>query len=252
MNKEKFTNKNKISYAVILIGEYRNSDVVKNSSMSKFLQNADIFCGTYNDENIVNWKKFGKSIKFAFIDKHNPPLPKGLSKQLFHSSMYQWAHLDNVLKTFKNELSSYDVIFKSRLDLETINTLENASISCLKDIMYAGTDQIFYCKGNKFTKSMSTFYDQTIPETCNLWLNNDIEKRPKLPSIPNNNRYYGLNSYRKTCLPPYYNGIGWMSEMAFTYHILKDFKFSEESKIKVKINRGTFKKITTHRPFSLK
>lgn len=101
LNKEKFTNKNKISYAVILIGEYRNSDVVKNGSMSKFLQNADIFCGTYNDENIVNWKKFGKSIKFAFIDKHNPPLPKGLSKQLFHSSMYQWTHLDNVLKLLK-------------------------------------------------------------------------------------------------------------------------------------------------------
>lgn len=49
--------------------------------------------------------------------------------------------------------------------------------------MYASTHQFFYCKGNKFIKSMSTFYDQTIPETCNLWLNNDIEKTPKLPSI---------------------------------------------------------------------
>ena len=247
MNKEKFTNKNKISYAVILVGEYRNSDVVKNGSMSKFLQNADIFCGTYNDENIVNWKKFGKSFKFAFIDKHNPPLPKGLSKQLFHRLMYQWAHLDNVLKTFKNELSSYDVIFNSRLDLETINTLDEATISCLDDVMYASSDQFFYSKSEKFIKSMSTFYDQTIPETCNLWLNNDLKKRPELPLIPNNNRYHGL----RPCpgwSPPYYSGRGWMSEMAFTYHILKEYEFSEESKIKIKINIGSFKKNYTLYP----
>jgi hypothetical protein len=242
--RENFGNKKTPSYAVIITGEYRDSDVVKNGSMKKFLQNADIFCGTYNDENIDKWKQFGKSIKFAFIDKNNPPLPQGLSKPQFQTNMYQWAHLDNVLKTFNNELSRYDIIFKSRLDLETIGSLEDAATNmiCRDDIMYAKTDQLFYCKGDKFIKSMSKFYNQTIPKTYNLWLNKDLKKRPELPLIPNNN-YNGLNSFNKAHRPPHYNGYGWMSEMGFTYHILKEFDFCKESKIKIKINRGTFKKI---------
>ena len=245
--KENFKNP---TYAVIITGEYRDSDVVKNGSMKKFLQNADIFCGTYNDENIDKWKQFGKTIKFAFIDKQNPPLPNGLIKQQYNTKMYQWAHLDNVLKTFKKELYQYDIIFKTRLDLETTNSLEEAALNMIYNdkTMYAKTDQLFYCKGDKFINSMSKFYNQIIPETYNLWLNKDLKKRRELPLIPNNN-YNGLNSLRKTCKPPHYNGNGWMSEMAFTYHILKEFDFCKESKIKIKINRGNFIKKKPHIPF---
>ena len=84
-------------------------------------------------------------------------------------NMLQWLCMDEVIKTFKKELLTYDVICKLRFDT-IIHGWDDyhefiASKNIHDDVMYNKSDLLFYSRSGVFVRAFEDFYDCTIPTT---------------------------------------------------------------------------------------
>jgi hypothetical protein len=132
--------------AVIMIGEFRNE---LSPEILNIANTFDMFISTYDE-----FKNFTDIID----SRHVITFPR--KNTLKFTNMYQWWHLDNVLKTFYRELKQYDIILKIRTD-SIIH--ENITIGHFKDIkkgvFYMNSDHSFYSDSDTFLKVMSNFWN---------------------------------------------------------------------------------------------
>lgn len=133
--------------AIILLGEMRFENEKHFFDFKKLIEGKDVFISTY-----LKYESMAKIITSKIII-NEVSLPQ--------SNMYQWYHLDKVIKQWRDELINYDVLIRLRTDMIYKNLeLENIQLSDGK--IYAQTDQIFYGKPNHFLNVFDDMFDNVL------------------------------------------------------------------------------------------
>jgi len=133
--------------AILIPGELRFRDELHFTNFLKNIEGFDIFISTYPKYDFLA-KKISSNCIFSEIKL---PLP----------NMYQWYHLDNIIKTWETQLLQYDILVKIRTDLEYSNfKLDDLVVD--NDTIYAQTDQLFYGKPNHITYTYGDMYINVI------------------------------------------------------------------------------------------
>lgn len=140
---------------IIITGEIRNDYEVNN--LLKYFEGYDIYCGSY----IKHEKTIHKLSKNNYLINEQTDLrmPLGIRKRDLQINMLQWLHLDNIIKTYKNKLLTYDVILKFRFDYNVPKTNFLHNISTKPNILYNDSDKIFYSDSLTFIKVFENYYD---------------------------------------------------------------------------------------------
>ena len=123
--------------AVLLPGEMRFPDF---DNLAASLAAFDVFISTYAEDE----------------DRARLLRPKGLvltpraEVSLASGRMYQWYHLDRLLREFKDALLAYDVLFRTRTDAHFFETMTPAHLRVGDDALHAAIDHGFYARPATF------------------------------------------------------------------------------------------------------
>ena len=194
--------------AILLNGELRFRNEFHFHQFKNSISNYDVYISTY-----PIYESIGKELTDNCIIA-NTNLPQG--------NMYQWFHLDNIIKKWKDVLLNYDIILKIRTDIEYNNFSVN-DLDVLENTIYPQTDQIFYGTSTHFINCYNDMFDNVmglylkksqyhyIDINYQNVLNSDSESDVKtgwlrLPKI-----VYGKNLYElQTNIKQY--DINWLTE----------------------------------------
>ena len=133
--------------AVLLPGEMRFPDFDNlMASMAAF----DVFISTY-----VEYEDRAHMLRpkrIVLTDRSTVSLPGG--------RMYQWYHLDRLLKEYKAELLEYDVLFKTRSDCYFFEPLTAAHFSHVHgEFLHMNSDISFYARAATFFYVYESMFD---------------------------------------------------------------------------------------------
>ena len=123
--------------AVLLPGEMRFPDF---DNLAASLAAFDVFVSTYAEDE-------GRARRLR---------PTGLvltpraEVSLASGRMYQWYHLDRLLREFKDALLAYDVLFRTRTDAHFFETMTPAHLRVGDDALHAAIDHGFYARPATF------------------------------------------------------------------------------------------------------
>ena len=201
--------------AIIITGDVRQcraTDIL----LEKFKE-FDVFCGSYiKHANYI--KRLGKTNKSILIDPEKDiRCPKGLHNSQMQQNMLQWLHMDNIIKTFKQDLLQYEVLLKFRFDclidkVDYCGVFHNVSIK--PNVLYNRSDIVFYAGSETFIKAVGGLYDEITYRHKDNNSNDCFEK-------------------------------SWCSEPFFAYHLkLKKIINEEIVGFHVSIIRGNYRKVT--------
>ena len=135
--------------AVLLPGEMRFPDFDNlMASMAAF----DVFISTY-----VEYEDRAHMLRpkrIVLTDRSTVSLPGGKGR------MYQWYHLDRLLKEYKAELLEYDVLFKTRSDCYFFEPLTAAHFSHVHgEFLHMNSDISFYARAATFLYVYESMFD---------------------------------------------------------------------------------------------
>lgn len=204
--------------AVLITGQLRfnNEQILKD--FKKILTNFDIYISTY--------ESFKREANYL-TDKNNILYVDEKLQMQRHK--YQWFHLNNLLKTFKNELLEYYSIIRLRTDIKTNLKIENL-LNLNEKTFYIKSDWVFYAKTKHFYFCLENFYEEL----------STIYNIPKDTYIPIN--------YENICLSDFVNScVKWTfltmpkSLHTYDYDRLKKIKIKTLSKEEKKFMEDCFK-----------
>ena len=148
--------------AILIVGEFRTPNLI---NLKNAIKDFDIYISTYTKyEDVVS-----KITENYLINKESE-ITKIISKNLAPNlqdrksvirRIYQWWHLDNLLKQFKDKLKNYDVILKIRSDTYFILPLKETMFKNINNnYVYINSDHIFYASSTKFIDIYSSFLSE--------------------------------------------------------------------------------------------
>ena len=91
-----------------------------------------------------------KNILYYEDTKYNNP-PTGLD------NIYQFIHLDNIIKNYKDQLKNYDILYKIRTDIEFEKKIFYINVN--SNTIYLFRDFLFFGKSEHFIKVFENYYD---------------------------------------------------------------------------------------------
>ena len=135
--------------AVLLPGEMRFPDFDNlMASMAAF----DVFISTYVEDE--DRARLLRPKGLVLTDRSTVSLPGGKGR------MYQWYHLDRLLKEYKAELLEYDVLFKTRSDCYFFEPLTAAHFSHVHgEFLHMNSDISFYARAATFFYVYESMFD---------------------------------------------------------------------------------------------
>ena len=135
--------------AVLLPGEMRFPDFDNlMASMAAF----DVFISTYVE--YEDQAHMLRPKRIVLTDRSTVSLPGGKGR------MYQWYHLDRLLKEYKAELLEYDVLFKTRSDCYFFEPLTAAHFSHVHgEFLHMNSDISFYARAATFFYVYESMFD---------------------------------------------------------------------------------------------
>ena len=155
--------------AIIITGELRFKGRVHFNRFCRLIKGYDVFLCTYPDYEPLAQKITKKYILL--------PRSAGGIRGKMQTNIFQWLHLDNLLKEYLPELEQYDNILKLRTDiaftrgwvneahkLRNSFTVKGNSVithylqSLEKNTLYATSDILFYASSSHFIKTFKDFY----------------------------------------------------------------------------------------------
>ncbi len=125
--------------AVLLPGEMRFPDF---DNLAASLAAFDVFVSTYAEDE--DRARLLRPKGLVLTDRSTVSLPGGKGR------MYQWYHLDRLLREYKAELLAYDVLFRTRTDAHFFETMTPAHLSVGDDALHAAIDHGFYARPATF------------------------------------------------------------------------------------------------------
>jgi hypothetical protein len=147
-------------------------------------------------------------------------IPQNLSQIDLQQNMLQWLHMENIILNFRNELLTYDIIFKFRFDTIIKNSqnyfdlITKITNDTSINTIYNESDKVFYGNSITFIKSFEDFYNTIISETH---LHKNISE----------------NNF----------DTSWKSEPAFRHNLKKKNIQNVKIELNVEIVRGDYPKI---------
>jgi hypothetical protein len=136
-----------MKHAIILTGELRFDNENHFNEFIKFIDGLDVFISTY-----PKYEKLAKQITNNYMVSETS-LPQG--------NMYQWYHLDMVIKQWKSILLSYEILIKLRTDL-IFDKVDLKKLVANSNTIYPQTDQIFYADSKHFIHTFEDMFDNVI------------------------------------------------------------------------------------------
>jgi len=118
-----------------------------------------IYISTYTEYYTIA-KKLSKNI--LLVDRDDTSVNLKINQKNSHN-LYQWWHLNNLLKTYKNELSDYDVLVKIRSDMHFVKPISPYYFNNIDlNYFYINTDWIFYGSTELFYKIYENYYEDIL------------------------------------------------------------------------------------------
>ena len=151
--------------AIILPGELRFESLNHFNNFYEKVKDYDIYISTY-----AKYEKLCKKLNaYYLIVDENKTYEEKFDfvniKSKNKNRIWQWYHLSNILKKYKNELSNYDCILKLRTDI----IFSKPKITKVnKYTIYAASDLIFYAEAKHFIKVFENIFDNI----KNIYYNN--------------------------------------------------------------------------------
>ena len=133
--------------AILITGQMRFLDNDHLSNFIDMLVGYDIFICTYKKSEQVA-RKISNNVLFFDDFSYKRPNRKNI---------FQWIHLDILLKNYKNRLLNYDILYKIRTDLKFDKELFNANVE--ENKIYLKSDLLFYGRTNHFYHTFNDFYE---------------------------------------------------------------------------------------------
>ena len=162
MKKDEFKNK---KVAILITGEIR---LPNQKNLIKSISNFDIFISTYKEyesnariltKNILSFKR---NEVLKFINNDLIKINKN-SESKITPNIFQWWHLNNLLKEYKKKLLEYDVIFKTRSDCFFLYPVSPKMFNHVIDnCLYMNSDISFYSNTKMFFKIYIDFYEDIL------------------------------------------------------------------------------------------
>jgi hypothetical protein len=141
--------------AILIIGELRfKSRKMFNNFLLK-IQPYTIYISTYSRYSLLANKITNNVLFLDKSDTYNPS---------YQRNMYQWLHLQNLLRNYKGDLIKYDTLYKIRTDIVFDSNLFNQEIN--DNIIYSFTDIVFFGKSNYFITIFENFFDDILLKYC--------------------------------------------------------------------------------------
>ena len=133
-----------MKHAIILTGELRFDNEIHFNQFINFINGFDVFISTY-----PKYEKLAKQITNNYVVSETS-LPQG--------NMYQWYHLDKIIKQWKSTLLNYEILIKLRTDL-IFNEIDLKNLIVDSNTIYPQTDQIFYAESKHFIHTFEDMFD---------------------------------------------------------------------------------------------
>ena len=136
--------------AILITGELRVKDENHLKQLEKAYKGYDLFISTYKE-----YEKICIRLKAKYIFLEQKIKNHGLEDQHGHSlnHVWQWAHIENVVNHFEEDLKDYDTLMKVRTDYEKngrLDNIENILGSVRPQALYVNWDYLFYARSNHF------------------------------------------------------------------------------------------------------
>jgi hypothetical protein len=118
-----------------------------------------IYISTYTEYYTIA-KKLSKNI--LLVDRDDTSVNLKINQNNSHI-LYQWWHLNNLLKTYKNELVNYDVLVKLRSDMHYLKPISPYYFNNINlNYFYINTDWVFYGNTELFYKIYENYYEDIL------------------------------------------------------------------------------------------
>ena len=152
----------RLRIAILLIGDVRDCETKK--KLKSYFAHFPVFHATYTKHREFV-ETIGNCVYSVLSDPETDIRPPAvLEKQDMQQNMLQWMHLDNLLRTYKDELQTYDVIVKLRYDTRIRNMEFLQHMNVAPNTIYNQSDMMFYANAKTFFHIFEGWYD-TISET---------------------------------------------------------------------------------------
>jgi len=118
-----------------------------------------IYISTYSEYYPIA-KKLTKNV--LIVDRDDISVNLKIN-QLNSHNLYQWWHLNKLLKTYKRELAKYDILLKIRSDMYFLKPISPYYFNNIDlNYFYINTDWIFYGSRQLFYKIYETYYEDIL------------------------------------------------------------------------------------------
>lgn len=179
--------------AILITSQLRfENELTFNLFLDK-IKKYDIYISTY-----LIYEKIAKKITDNIIYLDNNPD----YKTTYQSNMYQWLHLQYLIRTYKEKLSNYNILYRIRTDTNIPKKIFNqevniSTIYCVRDLLFFGHKTHFIRLFENFFDEILNVYSGVPHRYLNINYNNFIKiKNPRFywkwitfPSFVYNERF---------------------------------------------------------------
>jgi len=137
--------------AILITGQLRFRNEVRFKLFSDIIKGYDIFISTYTDYKNIAQKLTNNII---FLDTHPD------YKTTYQTNMYQWFHLQNLIRKYEDNLSQYDILYRLRTDINIPTQLFNKTVN--KRTIYSIRDFLFFGESIHFINIFKNFFDEIL------------------------------------------------------------------------------------------
>jgi len=142
--------------ALLITGELRTPYF---SNLYNATSGFPIYISTYSEYYSIA-KKLTKNV--LIVDRDDISLNLKINQLVSHN-LYQWWHLNKLLKTYKSKLANYDILLKIRSDMYFLKPISPYYFNNIDlNYFYINTDWIFYGSRQLFYKIYETYYEDIV------------------------------------------------------------------------------------------
>jgi hypothetical protein len=167
-----------MNIAIIVTGRFSiPNDMFFRVNFYEKVKNHDLFISTYDDDKTKEYINKLKNIKYLNLESS-----KKLKKTFFNfnnnnyllsgpnnksTNLYQWYHLNKIIKDMKKYLLNYDIVLKLRPDMY-FNSIVEIDYNKIDDnTIYSFTDCLFYGKSEHFIKTFENYFEDIFTKYIN-------------------------------------------------------------------------------------
>lgn len=227
-----------MSKAILLTGQLRFTDDIHLNNFLIQITELDIpiFICTYRSfQNYA--ERITESDKICYYEDYSVDYKK------CENHIYQWIHLDILIKKFRKVFTNYEVLYKIRTDILFSNDIFQHSVE--GNSIYLYRDIMFYGKTNHFIKTFENYYYDIYKiyyGNTNRYIPLNYDNILKLENIRGIHRFHWIN----------FPEIIWDKDFSILKQNIQKYIFDEKinpSDCQTKVNVNIGRKFSSEKSF---